>query len=418
MFHILSVSLALVGCLTAVENQQRFDDFHSAEVSPSCFPPDTQVADFPRHVWVSMMKEHEDTWEKTWFEAIQKDDRQKIMDMFDPDRIDERDHNGCKASDLAILSNNTALFQFFKERDADICRAPCEEEETLFNVTRNGNLEILQYLVEVCNMDVNFKDPQKNTPIGIALKAKKIDIVIFLSAYGSDVNNVIDKTQLLDLAVRQESLHTIPFLIQQATYTSVYEAVTTILLDPSLLNSPQGKQVKSMLFDALKKRAMDSSYNLIQHALFIWTYPSVTFFGWLLYLLGIDHTARSFSFFKIFSYNLCIPMILLPLQEIIIYFINGKERYGIAIRIHLWITRFSAAKEMISVFVEYAKSEIRLEYKNECLKQSIRSSLTACCAEIPKEITDIIISYYLLPMESDLLDFDPLYAHLMGCFKN
>lgn len=105
----------------------------------------------------------------------------------------------------SCLNGNLELVEYLIEHGADIDVTDNDGENILIDACENGNLELVKYLVEEKKMDVNAKDKYGQTVLLFTCQCGNIDIVKYLVEHGADVNAKFNDGQTLLLWAKKYS---------------------------------------------------------------------------------------------------------------------------------------------------------------------------------------------------------------------
>ena len=142
----------------------------------------------------------------------------------------ELDENKPHPSELPDLGGNTALHHCIKE----------------------GTTEILRYLISTVKMNVNSRNGSSETPLFLAIKSSKIEMVKLLLASGAKVNS-INKQRLspLALAVNFGEIEIVKLLLAKNA-PIVYKM--TALTQKNIINMAHNPDIKKLLVDKLTQQ--------------------------------------------------------------------------------------------------------------------------------------------------------------------
>uniref|UniRef100_A0A6P7G6D4 LOW QUALITY PROTEIN: uncharacterized protein LOC114334562 n=1 Tax=Diabrotica virgifera virgifera TaxID=50390 RepID=A0A6P7G6D4_DIAVI len=112
-----------------------------------------------------------------------------------------------------VINFNVEILKYLKDKGANLSISNNHKHTLIHKAAQSGDLEVLQYLVEDCKMDVNVSDVDGNLPAHLAASRNKVEILKYLKSIGTDLNQCNHQgATLVDMAAAAGAVNVLNFL--------------------------------------------------------------------------------------------------------------------------------------------------------------------------------------------------------------
>uniref|UniRef100_A0A6P7GM07 Uncharacterized protein LOC114338408 n=1 Tax=Diabrotica virgifera virgifera TaxID=50390 RepID=A0A6P7GM07_DIAVI len=135
-----------------------------------------------------------------------------------PMYVDVFDDNGNLP--VRVINFNVKILKYLKDKGAHLCISNNHKHTLIHKAAQSGDLEVLQYLVEECKMNVNVSDVDGNLPAHLAASRNKVEILKYLKIIGNDLNQCNHQgATLVDIAVAAGAVNVLNFLKNECKFS-------------------------------------------------------------------------------------------------------------------------------------------------------------------------------------------------------
>uniref|UniRef100_A0A6P7GEX0 Uncharacterized protein LOC114338418 n=1 Tax=Diabrotica virgifera virgifera TaxID=50390 RepID=A0A6P7GEX0_DIAVI len=129
-------------------------------------------------------------------------------------------HGNLPVHMIDMRYHSISILKYLKDKGANLSISNIHKHTLIHKAAQSGDLEVLQYLVENCKMDVNVSDVDGNVPAHFAAKSNKVEILRYLKTIGSDLNQRNhQRATLVDMAAAEDAVDVLNFLKGECNFS-------------------------------------------------------------------------------------------------------------------------------------------------------------------------------------------------------